>query len=340
MRIHTFLTSASIATAALLVGCNGDTDGGKASGSGFRDDVFVSDETTTGSITLQVVEPEIQIGETSGFFVFVKNADGQPVRATNVVCDSEEGVAIIEPTQGNEITNDQGEISGRIGCERPGSFQLACRLSTGANKRDLVDIKCRGEVPADFQGFPGAAGGGLGGGVAVTNDGQVRITSISVQEEELSSDTRFDASVDVVQQTCEDGETTEPEPFFDTYVAIRIENNLREKVRLSYVEYSVPNANRRGATFNSQRLGVTSFASSTLDANGDVQTLVLPVFKAFGGGKYFGNAPGSGETGLEIASNLGLKTITFTVVGQTSSGKSVSISGDVTVSFSNFNNCE
>lgn len=339
MRIHSFLTSASLATAALLVGCNGDTDGGRASGSGFRDDVFVSDDTTTGSITLQVEDPELQVGETSGFLVFVKNADGQPVSGTNVVCDSEEGVAIIEPTQGNEITDDIGAISGRIGCERPGSFQLACRLSTGANKRDLFGVKCRGEVPADFQGFPGAAGGGLGGGVAVTNDGQVRITAISVQEDTLSTDTDFDASIDVVQQTCESGSTVEPEPFFDTYAAIKIENNLREKVKLSYVEYSVPNANRRGQTFNSQRLGVTSFASSTLDANGDIQTIVLPVFKAFGGSKYFGNAPGSGESGLEIAGNLGLKTITFTVVGQTSSGKSVSISGDVTVSFSNFDNC-
>lgn len=334
-----FTTTLSLALVS-LVSCSGDTDGGKAGGVGdFRDDVFVSDDTTTGTISLEVVEPDIQIGETSGFFVYVRNADGRPVQGINVACDTEEGVAIIEPTQGNEITSEQGEISGRIGCERPGSFQMVCRLSTGANKRDFFGVKCRGEVPADFQGFPGAAGGGLGGGVAITNDGQVRVSSVSVQEGEGSTDST-DASIDVVQQTCGTGDSEEPEPFFDSYVSLRIENNLREKVQLSYVSYTVPNANRRGQTFSSQRYGVTSFASSTLDANGDIQTITLPVFKAFGGSKYFGNAPGSGESGLEIASNLGLRTVSFTVVGQTSSGKSVTLGGDVTLSFGNFDGCE
>lgn len=340
MRTNKLFTSALSVALLSLVSCSGDTDGGKAGGvDDFRDDVFVSDDTTTGTISLEVLEPEIQIGETSGFFVFVKNADGRPVQGINVACDTEEGVAIIEPTQGNEITNEAGEVSGRIGCERPGSFQMVCRLSTGANKRDFFSVKCRGEVPADFQGFPGAAGGGLGGGVAITNDGQVRVTSVTVQEGDDSAEDT-DASIDVVQQTCGTGESEEPEPFYDSYVFLKIENNLREKVQLSYVSYSVPNANRRGQTFTSQRYGVTGFASSTLDANGDVQTISLPVFKAFGGSKYFGNAPGSGENGLEIASNLGLRTVTFTVVGQTSSGKSVSLSGDVTLSFSNFNGCE
>ena len=131
----------------------------------------------------------------------------------------------------------------------------------------------------------------------------------------------------------------DPEPFFDTYAAIRVENNLRERFRFSYLTYSVANANRRGQTFQSQRYGLTGLSSSTLDANGDTQTIVVPVFKAFGGGKYFGNSPSSGESGLEISPLLGLRTVTFTLVGQTSSGETISISGDFTGSFSNFDNC-
>jgi hypothetical protein len=340
MRDTFFLKAAVVIGTVSCIGCSGDTDGGKGADVGFRDDVFVSDENTTGTIDLVVKEEEVDIGDTTGFIVTVKNADGRPVQGINVVCDSEQGVAIIEPTQGNEITDSDGTMSGRIGCERPGSFQMVCRLSTGANKRDFFGVKCRGEVPADFQGFPGAAGGGLGGGVAITNDGEVRITGISLQEGQLSSTLEADQSIDVVQDACESGDETEPEDFFDTYVSIRVENNLREKVGFQYLTYEVPNANRRGRTFQSQRIGLTSFVSSTLDANGDTQTIIVPVFKAFGGAKYFGNAPGSGDSGLEISSSTGLRTVNFTLVGQTSSGQTVAADAAVTASFSNFDNCE
>jgi len=326
---------------ASLLGCGGDTDGGKAGDSGFQDNVFVSTSDTTGTIELVVNEDDMPVGETSGFHVYVKNADGRPVKAINVACDSEEGVAILEPTQGNELTDETGQMSGRIGCERRGSLQLVCRLTTGGNKRDFHTIKCRGDVPEGFQGFPGAAGGGIGGGVAIDNDGQVRITAIGLQDEGSSTTIDTSAAVDVVQGLCGTPPSTDdPEPFFDTYAAIKVENNLRERFRFSYLTYSVANANRRGQTFQSQRYGLTGLSSSTLDANGDAQTIVVPVFKAFGGGKYFGNSPSSGESGLEISPLLGLRTVTFTLVGQTSTGQTVSVSGDFTGSFSNFDQCD
>jgi len=331
--------------AVVLGGCvGGDTDGGKAKDqTPFQDDTFVSSSDTTGTIHVEVNDTELTIGETSGFHVQVDNANGEPVPNINIACDSEVGVAIIEPLRGFELTDEGGFMSGRIGCERPGSFQFLCRLTTGANLRDFVSIRCKGDVPAGFQGFSGAAGGGLGGGVQINDDGDVRIVEIGFHDDgNLSaSDNPLDASVDVVQTADCDTSTAklEPEPFFDTYINLKVENNLTEKVQFQYLTYSIPNADTRGNSFTSQQLGLTRNSQSTLDANGDVKNIVIPVFKAYNGGKYFGNPPTSGTRSTQIDNGLGLRTVTVNVFGATSSGKPVKISAQTTASFSNFDRC-
>jgi hypothetical protein len=335
-----------IASAAVLGACSGgDTDGGKASDVGFDDDVFVSGPDTTGSITVDVVEPEMEIGETSGFIVSARNASGQPVRNIQVACDSERGVAIIEPLRGFELTDDNGTMSGRIGCERPGSFQFVCRLTTGANRRAFVGVKCRGEVPAGFQGFPGAAGGGLGGGVQVNDDGEVRIVEIGF-DDDGSIDTgepSVDVSVDTIQTPDCTPSTTEadPEPFFNTYVNIKVENNLSEKVRFSTLRYSISNLNDAGEDFSSRPLSLVRESGSTLDANGDTKNIIVPIFVAKTQAGFAGlrKAPADGTQVGPYIEVEGLRTINFVLEGENASGDVVSVRASTTVSFANIDRC-
>jgi len=341
MKMSKRLTVGSVvACFAILGGClGGDTDGGKAGDLDFEEDVLVSGPDTTGTISVEVNEPDMQIGETSGYHVYVKDANGRPVRNIQVACDSERGVAIIEPQRGFELTDDGGSMSGRIGCERPGSFQFVCRLTVGANRRDFVGVKCRGEVPAGFQGFPGAAGGGLGGGVQVNDDGEVRITEVGFDDDgQISTDTPdVDVSVDIVQNPdCDDQAAgAQVEPFFDTYVNIKVENNRSEKVIFSTLSYRVRNVNSQGADFTSQPLSLVRESGSTLDANGDVKNIIVPIFKAANGVKYVADSSRLGP----VISQQGLRTVSFTLEGETASGEALTVSGATTVSFGNVDRC-
>jgi hypothetical protein len=157
---------------AALCACSGggDTDGGSGADQLYLGDQYVADD-SAGTISLSVDSTSIPVAGTSNFSVAVRDAQGAPVPGLKIACDSEAGVAVIEPATGLEITSSSGSISGVIGCELPGSFQFACRLPIGANKRKMVTIKCTGTVPAGFSGFAGAGGGGLGTG-GVGDDGE------------------------------------------------------------------------------------------------------------------------------------------------------------------------
>jgi len=226
-----------------FVGCQGNTDGGSAASPDYEDGVFVGDETSTGSIRVQLLNSRMAVGETTGFKVTVTDSKGQPIPDTRVICDSEQGVALIEPTSGYELTNSEGVMSGVIGCAAPGSYQMVCRLSIGANRRQFVSVGCTGDVPSGFTGFPGAGGGGLGGGTQSNDDGEIQITDAGFNDNGTSGLTTVptDASIDIVQEAdCNVSTTTlDTEPFYDTYAVLNVENNLQERVTLLYLECSV-----------------------------------------------------------------------------------------------------
>jgi hypothetical protein len=321
-----------------LLGCmggQGSTDGGSSSRNSYDDDTFVADESNTGSVSLDVSSTDIEVGNTSGFVVRAINSRQQGVAGINVVCDSEDGIAILEPQKGYAPTDSSGNMSGVIGCEAPGSFQFVCRLALGANRRSSVAIKCSGDVPSGFQGFPGAAGGGLGGGSQTNDDGDVRIISAAFSDAGTSTETS--ASIDISQISDCDGDlkTIDVEPFYDTYVKLVAKNNRPEQVRFEYLQYSVADVDAKGTEFTSKKLGLTEEADSTVVQSGQTATITMPVFKAYSGGKYVGDPLG---TGIRI-SNRALLTVTFALVGKTASGESVAISAKATGSFGDFNRC-
>ena len=329
-----------------FVGCQGSTDGGSAANSAYRDGVFVGDATSTGTIRVVLNESHIPVGQTAGFRVFVADSKGQPIPDTRVICDSEKGVALIEPTSGYELTNGEGVMSGVIGCAAPGSYQMVCRLSVGANRRQFVSVGCTGDVPAGFSGFPGAGGGGLGGGTQTTSDGEIQITDAGFVDDGnfASTSVPVDATIDIVQEADCDISTTflDVEPFYDTYAVLNVENNLQERVTLLYLECSVTGVDGTTNTADCGTIGLTRASNSTLEANNDSTIIQVPVFKIYNGGKYVGN-PTSG-TGTKIT-KTGLYTVSFRLYYQKASDTSGDgtdlpyITASATASFGNVNRC-
>lgn len=329
--------------ATLLAGClggQGSTDGGSGADHGLEDDTFVADETTTGTVTLDVTSPSMEVGNTSTFTVRAVNTRQQPVANINVACDSEQGVAILDPQRGYSLTDSSGVMSGVIGCEAPGSFQFLCRLAVGANRRRFVTVNCTGDVPSGFQGFPGAAGGGLGGGSQTNDDGDVRITSAGFIDAAFTSRDDVPAagtSIDISQiPDCDlDPSTLDPEPFYDTYVKLVVENNRAEQVRFEYLQYTVADVDGQGTEFTSKRLGLTQDVDSSLAESGESSTIVMPIFKAYNFRKYVGDPLG---IGIQIT-NRALITVSFILGGKTATGEPVVVRGRSTASFGDFFAC-
>lgn len=327
---------------ASIIACSsgGDTDGGHANdlAESYSDGSFVADDSTVGRIEVEVLEPELQVALISGFHARAFDAAGSPVPNIKISCDSEQGVAIIEPTTGTEITDDGGQISGKIGCELPGSYQFGCRLPAGANRRKFVTIKCSGPIPNGFNGFDGAAGGGLGtggaagnedGGLGGTNPEGVRITEISISD---SGDTSSTTSIDTTLSDCDtDATTFTPEPFFDTTVTLKVLNNSNSNIRFTSMKYSVPNASGSGsATFTSSSISLIGEAAPN---GGEATFSSILIFDANGLGKRFNGASAN------MPSSLGFRNVTFSITGTNDLGDTVTITGSKALSFDGFNNC-
>lgn len=330
------------AVVVALACCSGGTDGASAGGS--SNDDFVSTDSTTGKLVLTVVDKDMSVSATSGFGIKVTDAQGRGVPNIRVACDSEEGVAILEPVTGTELTNSNGDMSGVIGCAAPGSYQFACRLNVGANKRELVDVICRPPVPTGFTGFPGAGGGGLGGGADDDDDGDVRIKSASyIDDGQLSSDAAATFSIDVVQDICSDSvgagtptPTPELEPFYDTGVRVTVQNNTNQIVTCTSATYRVANAGslaNSGTNFVSDAIALQGEANE-IDSNGGESSFVFLVFDVTSSGKNF---VGSSDP---IPNGYGFKAVTLTLNCENDSGDDFTITSTKTLSFDNFDRCE
>ena len=343
MKIRTYLASALLLAAPVFVlGCNGSTDGGSAGTEDFSGSQFVATDDQTGSISVEVNSDLMQVSETSGFNVQVRDAAGAPVVNIPISCDSEEGVAILEPTTGRESTDSDGHISGVIGCEAPGSYLFGCRLPLGANKRKFVTIRCSGPVPAGFSGFPGSSGGSLGGGTPNNGDGGPGGTGtggLSAATVELLTVVSSDAAstgLDTTAGLCgQDDPATAtdertPEPFTDDLVRITINNNSNQTVRFGSYTYSVDNANASGGQFNSGPISIDLDKGGI--ASGDSGSFTVLFVDANNGGKRFQGATGN-------ISFAGFRNVTFRIVGQNDLGEEVTVTARIAISFDNFNNC-
>lgn len=321
-------------------GCGGDTGG---EGDSFDETAFVDTDSNTGGIRLEIIEDRIGVAETSGFRVKVFDAKGAGVPEIQIACDTETGLALIEPTTGFELTDNSGQMSGRVGCVTPGSYQIGCRLPVGANKRSLQTIVCEGPVPAGFAGFPGAGGGSLGvgssptgGAVPPASSGSIRLSAVTAFEN--GADT---LSLDVSRGSCGfedqngDGDTTDPgdidpEPFTDTRVTFEVKNETSEPVNFTSFSYDVSGASGSGTFYSSSELAFSQGGNISANSTANLVGLFL---KASSSSKSFTGSSAA------ISSSLGFRNITFTLFGTSASGRSVEVQASVGLSFGNYDSC-
>ena len=322
---------------SLIVGCNGNTSGGGEAGGGS----FVSGDSTTGRVSLDLNTTEVPVAGTTGFRFFVFDQDNRPVENIRVVCDSEQEVAIIEPTTGHETTDSFGAISGIIGCRAPGSYLFGCRLSNGANKREFVTVLCRGDVPAGFSGFPGAAGGGLGGGTLPPGSGgpgagdteNIRITSISVQSLAQESGTTS-VQIDTFQSVC-DNDTPAPaddfaEIFGDDFVNLTVTNGSGSLVRFTHMNYTVDRGRGDGGDAESPDLALAGELAANASATISLSSLFTD---ATGSGKTYAD----GTTSIPVT--LGIRNVTFRLYGLDQQGEEFVVERSLAISFDSYDNC-
>lgn len=329
------------ASVGIAVGCGGSSTGGGVGDYGGTQ--FVSDETTTGRVVLELKKDIIPVGSTAGFKFHVLNSNGDGVPSVSVACDSENGVALIEPSLGREMTDENGEISGVWGCENPGSYLVGCRMATGGNKREFATIRCTGDVPVGFTGFPGAGGGGLGTGGGAGEpedggpgkpDGLVRITEVEVFN--VQGETDAVPEIDLTIQVCSGLDT--PDPSDDTYEGwgddegiLTIQNDSERTINFNGFSYVVKGGQADGSDYRSDL--IRDYAQAPARAKSTV-SLRAAIFKGNNTGQKWYD-----RNGATIPPAGGRKNVQFTAYGLDDRGESVKISTTISMAFGDYDNC-
>lgn len=312
-----------------LIGCTGsNTDGGKAANTASNTfPQFVSDG-GAGSTLLINVPTTIATGSTAGFSVTATDPTGAPLAFVRIFCETELGLALLEPSSGGtgfESTNGNGLMSGLLGGLTPGSYIIECRAPQGFNLVVRASVKVVGDVPEGFGGFPGAAGGNLGGGLLVdqTEDpsanGSVFISSVTFTD--AGGETAFGPIDTFLTTDCDgDSTTSDPEPFTFTNFTVKITNDSLEDVSIET------------ATIALTGLGSTSTQSVTalIPANSSASFTGLLITFSGGSQVLVG-------TGASIVS--GDFSVLTTITGTTESGSSITLTDNSTLSFAPVNNC-
>lgn len=324
----------AVLTGLTVIGCSGSTggEGDSDAGSGF-----VADASTVGTIELTVNDSDLEVAGTSEFLVRVVNSRGEEVPQIRVLCDTDRGLALVEPNSGVEMTSGRGVMSGVVGCESEGSFRVGCRLALGGNLRKFATIRCSGETPVGFSGFPNAGGGGLGGGNG--GDGEpdsadrVRITGVTFREGDREGTNELDS---FQEQDC-DPDTTgnQLEPFFDSYIRFSVTNESARAVTFSSVRFIAEGADPNGGDYESPTY---SLAGRSVEVQPSSSAEIEALFA-------YANNLGSrclvGTTGsvLEVGVNF-VSEVSFTLYGTDSLGQVVQLSASTTVHFGSFDHCE
>ncbi len=314
------LLVASIAAGSLLMfsGCSGTgSDGENYDGTSYVDE-------DAGGLTLTVKETEMGVSEWTGFSVQVVGQDGQPIPEVEIACDTETGLALIEPSTGYEMTDSGGHISGKVGCALPGSYLIGCRLPVGAYKRQYETIRCSGPVPDGFTGFPGAGGGSLGTGDTPSGDSQGNGTgSISVASATVTEDGATTTKIDIQRGTCAN---STPEVFTDDDIAFSVTNGTSSPIKLFAYEYSIPGGELSKKIYFSQEVSVAVGQSGTASA---------VLFKAASPYKYY-------VTGTYTESDKvteGTRKVSYTIYYKDASGNTGTLTGSIGLTFGNYDHC-
>jgi len=328
----------SILGMMMLTAClgSGNTDGGKNSDAvnASGDMRYAADGGAGATISLETPET-ISVGETDDFKVVLKDPLGAPLDYIRIFCESEKGIAILEPSSGGvafEHTSANGIMSGVIGGLLPGSYIMECRAPEGYGLIARQSIRVVGSVPAGFVGFPGAAGGNLGGGVLVEQDpdeidgssglGLFRITSASVSD---GGSKMTSGPIDIVFGTCTDGAATPkitPEPVYFNSFYINVQNDSTEKATIGTVGFTIEDGGPSMTSTQSKVVVVN--AGSTAEVDG-----ILTEF--IGGEKVF--------AGSTYVVKAGTYKVNIVLTGELDKSGSFTLTRSMTLTFAGVNRC-
>lgn len=315
-----------ITTAAVVfVACKqGDTDGG---GNDTTPGVqYVSDGAAGARLTLEL-EDDLVVAGTANFLVLATDPDGAPIPFLKITCDTERGIAILEPSTGFEHTSTRGGMSGVLGGDAPGSYLIECRGPNGTNLLVRKTLRVAGDIPPGFTGFAGAAGGGLGGGLVDDGDDDdvdgEQVNFNDIQFTDVIPVTRQVAVIDLTQIGDCDGDvmTADAEPFGEDAYSLSISNNRDSSIEIDSVEFAIGGV-------------VTSFNQSTqviIPAGASTSALGGP-YTFISGGKRF--------SGTNTAVTAGTFNVTFTVTGSNlDQTEPFTITRSAVMTANNYDNC-
>ncbi len=339
MKIHITSTKALFAALFTLsavgfsTGCTGGTGSAEDTGGGTP---FVATPDSVGTIDVSVNDTALSVSDTSGFHVAVRDASGVPVSSIRVSCDTENGLALIEPSSGVEITDSGGGISGVVGCVTPGSYQMACRLPIGGNLRKFVTITCSGSAPAGFTGFDGAGGGGLGGAGGRGDDGSnpdanLRVSSILFSD---GGDTGT-RDIDTLRISDCDGDNTtvDPEPFSDSVIKVTIKNDTDSTYTFDSYRFVVPNGASGGGTYRSPSIALTGEEFDVAPGASKTYESIF-AYQSTGGKSFVGTSDA-----LSAVIGNGVPNVQFVIAGTDTEGNEITLTGSVALHIASFNRC-
>ncbi len=323
--LRLILASLALTTFGVLSACGGGGTG-TTTDNGTQ---FVSNGGSGSKISLYLEKggKDIPTAGQVKFQVSAVDPQGNPLDNIRIFCETEHGIAIIEPTKGGvafEHTSSSGIMSGVVGGLTPGSFLMECRGPQGFNLVARETFRVVGDIPEGFSGFPGAAGGNLGGGVftdPLTEQvvlTQIEFITVGRDGSERSGfiDNNGIADCDV------NTPGNQVEPFGPDQYSITVENNFDQRVSISSVEYVV----------DLRPVQVTSLLElGGLVVNGNSQVELTGVFTDIASEKLF--------VGTNIPVPSGTYNIEFTVRGSTVAGESFTQTQSATVVFGPFNYC-
>ncbi len=324
------LAVTAVVSGLAFVGCDqGDTEGDENL---ELDTPFVADGGSGAKIEI-IVDPTIGVGQEKGFFVSLIDPQGVPLAFVRVFCESEKGIAIIAPSSGGvafEHTGLDGKMSGRIGGLLPGSHIMECTAPNGYGLRARVTIKVTGDVPQGFEGFPGAAGGNLGGGVIVDlgEDDLDDSSIVNIAFYDAGANESGSSIIDTSSTQCEGADTPSDssDDEFDlaanVLYRVTIKNLSAEKIFIETVQFTIADA------ASSQTSVQTVTDEIPAGCSGDLV------------GQFITTTSGGGQTyaggGSVIA---GFYSVTVVITGTTQNGDSFTITDAAFVDIGPVDNC-
>ncbi len=358
---HSITIASLLALTGLVVfascsGGSGDTDGGASTSSSGTGSQFVSDGAAGSNMRIELERAEtIPTGGKVNFLITATDPNGAPLSYIRINCETEHGISIIEPSRGGvafETTNSEGKMSGVFGGLTPGSFLVECRGPQGYNLVVRKTYKVVGEIPEGFDGFPGAAGGNLGGGVIVEPPSGEDVTLTEITFSSVSGDGGRVGNIDNSQDAdCDnDGNnpvaipadptatppiaavprgTFDPETFGPDSYIITINNQRDQRVFVQSIQFEV-NLGSSSVSSLRQLGGLVIQPNGSVDLQGvftqnTSQTELTLVDKYFSGTNTF--------------TPDGTYNVVFTVTMVDGNGETIIVRQAAAVIIQNFDNC-